>query len=126
MRFILRWTINAVALFAAITILKIDYQGGLIGFVWLGLIFGLVNAVLRPVIKVLSCPLIILTLGLFTLIINTLMFYLAGILGQPFGIGFSVTGFWQAFLGALIVSAISIVLSLILRDELKGRRRHKK
>ena len=127
MKFILRWGINAVALFVAIAIVRgIDYTGSWIGVVWLGLIFGLVNALLRPLLKLLTCPLIILTLGLFTLLINTFLFWLTGQIGNSFGFGFSVDGFWAAFLGGLVVSVISIVLSLILKDELKGKREHRK
>jgi len=86
----------------------------------------LVNALLRPLLKLLSCPLIILTLGLFTLLINTFLFWLTGQIGQFFHIGFTVAApqFWNAFLGGLIVSVISILLSLILRDELKDRKHH--
>ena len=129
MRFILRWGINAAGLYAAIALLpgRILYQSNWVGVVWLALIFGLVNALLRPLLKLLSCPLIILTLGLFTLLINTFLFWLTGQMGQLFHIGFTVADpqFWNAFLGGLIVSVVSIALSLILRDELKGRRSHK-
>jgi putative membrane protein len=68
---------------------------------------------------VMSCPLIILTLGLGTLLINTLMFMLAGWIGTQFGVGFEVNGFWGAFLGALITGVVSFVLSQLFRYELK-------
>ena len=129
MKFILRWAIIAVALYAAIAIVPgINYQGNWIDIVWLALIFGFVNALLRPVVKFLTCPLIILTLGLFTLVINTLLFLLSTWIGGRFGIDINIAEpvFWNAFLGALIVSVVSILLSLILKDELKGRRRRKK
>jgi putative membrane protein len=129
MRLILRWGINAVALYAAIAILPgIVYNGHWFGVVILALVFGLVNALLRPLLKLLTCPLIILTLGLFTLVINTLLFAVTAWIGNQVGINLIILDpfWWNAFLGALIVSAISIVLSLILRDELKGRRRRKK
>lgn len=122
-RFILRWVINAVALFAAIALLQgngIHPQStNWLSFVWLALIFGLINAVLRPILNFLTCPLVILTLGLGTLLINTLLFYLAGLIGTQFGVGFTVDGFVPAFLGALIVSVVSIVLTLLLKDELR-------
>jgi len=129
MRFIIRWGINAVALWAAIAILPgLVYAGNWVGIVILALIFGLVNALLRPLLKLLTCPLIILTLGLFTLIINTLLFAVTAWVGNIVGISLAIADpfWWNAFLGALIVSAVSIVLSLILRDELKGRRHHKR
>jgi putative membrane protein len=120
-RFVLRWLINAVALFAAINIVPgITPQGdSWIAIIWLALIFGLLNAFLRPLIKILTCPLIILTLGVFTLLINTFMFWLAGLVGTNFGVGFTVDGFWSAFLGGLIVSIVSVILSLVFKDELK-------
>lgn len=120
-KFIIRWIINAIAVYAAIMIVPgIEPQSGnWISFIWLGLIFGVVNAFLGPILKLLTCPLILLTLGLFTLVVNTFLFYLAGYLGSSFGVGFTVAGFWPAFLGSIIVSIVSIVLSLILKDELK-------
>jgi len=123
-KFILRWAINAVAIFLAILFVPgISLQGSWVGVIWLALIFGLVNAFLRPLLKLLTCPLIILTLGLFTLLINTFLFWLTGRIGQFFGIAISINGFWPAFLGAVIVTIVSIAMTLILRDELKGRHR---
>ena len=123
-RFIIRWAINAVALYAAISLVPgIDSQstewGAILG---LALIFGLVNALIGPIIKILTCPLIILTLGLFTLLINTLIFYLAGQIGTWFGIGFEVSGFGTAFLGGLVTSVVSIFLTLLFKDEMKSRK----
>jgi putative membrane protein len=122
-KFILRWVINAIALFAAVSLVSgINLQGGWTSILWLALIFGLINAFLRPLLKLLTCPLIFLTLGLFTLLINTFLFWLTGQIGQSFGVGFTVDGFWPAFLGGLIVTVVSVIMSLILKDELKGRR----
>ena len=99
-RLILRWAINAVAIWAAITLLRGHglelAQSGWLPIVGLALIFGLMNALLRPLIEILTCPLIILTLGLGTLLINTLMFWLTGLIGGQFGIGFTLSGFWPA------------------------------
>lgn len=122
-RFLIRFAINAVALYAAVAIVPgINPQStNWLTFVWLALIFGIINALLRPILAVLTCPLIILTLGLFTLLINTLMFWLAGRIGTTFGVGFTVDGFWPAFLGALVTSAVSIVLSMLFREELSSR-----
>ena len=126
MKFIIRLAINMVALYVAIVLLpkNILYQGNWIDIIWLALIFGLVNAILRSPFKAMSCLLIILTLGLFTLVINTLLFALTGWVGSQFGVGFELAApwFWSAFLGSLVTTAVSLVLSLILRDELKGRR----
>jgi putative membrane protein len=117
-KFILRWAINAVALYAAISLVSgIDLQSNnWLSVIWLALIFGVLNALLGPLLKLLTCPLIILTLGLFTLIVNTLLFYLAGWIGTYFGVGFTVDSLLAAFLGSLVVSVISIVLTLLVRD----------
>ena len=127
-KLILRWAINAVALWVAVSFVPgISGPKDWVSIILLALIFGLVNALLRPLLNFLTCPLIILTLGLGTLLINTLLFWLSGLIGQYFGVGFTVPsgweGFWTAFLGALVVSVVSVVLTLLLKDELGSRRR---
>ena len=123
-RFILRWAINAVGLYVAIAIIPgiVPQSANWLSILWLALIFGVINALLSPLLKFLTCPLIFLTLGLFTLLINTALFWLSGRVGELFGVGFTVDGFLSAFLGSLVVSAVSIVLSLIFKDELKRSR----
>src|SRR5512132_2014512 len=124
-KFILRWAINAIALYLAVLILPgIDLKSGPVSIIWLALIFGLVNALLRPLISILTCPLIALTLGLFTLVINTFMFWLTSVIGQSFGFGLIISDpvWWNAFLGGLVVSVVSVVMTMILKDELRGRR----
>jgi putative membrane protein len=118
-RFILRLLINAVALYVAIRIVPgIHAQNmGWLSMLILALIFGVVNSLFGPILKFLTCPLIILTLGLFTLVINTFLFWLAGKVGDLFGAGFSVDGFWAAFLGSIVVSIVSVLLSLFFRDD---------
>ena len=125
-KFILRWAINAIALYLAVLILPgIDLRSNLVSILWLALIFGLVNALFRPLLQFLTCPLIILTLGLFTLVINTFMFWLTSVIGQSFGFGLTVSDpvWWNAFLGGLVISIVSVVMTMILKDELKGRRK---
>ena len=125
MKFILRWAINTVALYVAIILLPkfILYQGNWVDIIWLALIFGLVNAILRPPFKALSCLLIILTVGLFTLVINTLLFALTGWIGSQWHVGFTLAEpwFWSAFLGSLVTTIISGVLNGILRDTRKKK-----
>jgi putative membrane protein len=121
---LLRWAINAAALWAAVALLDgVEWvDSGFVSVALTALIFGLVNALIRPIITILTCPLIILTLGLGTLLINTAMFALTGWLGEQFSIGFNITGgFWSAFFGALIVTIVSAVLSAVLG----GGRRHR-
>jgi len=123
-KFILRWVINAIALYLAVLILPgIDLRSDLVSILWLALIFGLVNALFRPLIQLLTCPLIILTLGLFTLVINTFLFWLTSVIGQSFGFGLMINDpvWWNAFLGGLVVSIVSVVMTLILKDELMGK-----
>src|SRR5512142_201950 len=122
-RFILRWAINAVAIFLAIRFVPgISLQSGWTSVIWLALIFGLVNAFLRPLLSLLTCPLIILTLGLFTLLINTFLFWLTGQIGQLFGIGITMDGLLPAFLGGVVVTVVSVVLTMILHDEMRPHR----
>lgn len=122
-KFFLRWLINAVALYVAVAFIPGIHpqSANYLSFIWLALIFGLLNALLRPLLKFLTCPLIILTLGLFTLLINTFLFWLAGIIGTNFHIGFTVDGFWPAFLGGLVVTVVSVVLTLIFKDGKKKK-----
>lgn len=125
-RFVLRWIINAAALFAAITLvpglaLQSTRMPDWVALAILALIFGFLNALLRPLLMLLTCPLIILTLGLFTLFINTAMLYVTSWVGGLFGIDLVIDGFWPAFLAALVVSAVSILGSLLFKDDMKGR-----
>jgi putative membrane protein len=84
----------------------------------MAVILGFVNAILRPLLKLLTCPLIILTLGLFTLVINGLtLWFSARLANVVFDVGFYINGFWAALLGALIVSLVSIVLSTLIPDD---------
>lgn len=116
---VLRWLIAAAALFVAAKLVPgIAVEGNAwAAFAVMALVLGLVNAVVKPLLKLLTCPLIILTLGLFLLVINALMLLLASWLSQMFGFGFVVHGFWPAFWGALIVSVVTTVLSVLVKDE---------
>lgn len=115
-RLLIRWAINAVAVYAAIHLVKgiRVTDNSVEAIIVIALLLGLVNAFIRPIVAFFTCPLIVLTLGLGTLLINASMFWLAGVIGQQFGFGFRVTGFWPAFLGALVVSIVSMVLSAVL------------
>jgi len=122
-KFVIRWLINAVALYAAVWIVPgIEYLGNWTGILWLALIIGLLNALVRPLLKFLTCPLIILTLGLFTLVINTAMLLLTRTIGQSLGIGLTVDGFWSALLGSLVMSIVSVIMSVIFHNELKSKK----
>lgn len=116
MAFLIRLLVNAAALWVATQIVPgVSYEGGVLPFVVVALIFGVINATLRPLTKLLTCPLILLTLGLFALVVNGLMLWLTSSLAGALGLGFHVSGFWAAFFGALVVSIISTLLSMSVR-----------
>lgn len=118
-KFLVNLLINAVALYAAVALINgiVPQNPDWLSFIWLALIFGVINAILKPILQVVGCPFIILTLGVGALLINTLMFYLAGQIGTRFGVGFTVAGFWPAFLGALVVSVVSFMLGIFIKDD---------
>ena len=122
MAFIVRLLVNAAALWVATRIVPgVSYSGGALPLLGVALVFGVVNAVISPVAKLLTLPIIILTLGIFALVINGLMLMLTSALSSALGLGFHVGGFWAAFWGALVVSLVSTILSLFIRD---SRRDH--
>lgn len=125
-RFLIRWAINAVALYVAVAVVPgiSAHSDSWLSFVWLALIFGVVNALFGPLLKLLTCPLILLTLGLFTLIINTVLLYLAVSIGSFFGVEFTISSFWAGLLGSVVISVVSIVLTLVFHDELKPSHRN--
>ena len=118
---VLHWVLNAAALWAAAAIVPgLEFNGGLGRLLLVAAVFGVVNSTLRPLLTILTCPLIILTLGLFTLVINALMLLVTGWLSESWNLGFTVMGFWAAFWGGLVVGAVSMILSLLLRDKPPG------
>ena len=119
MRFLLRLLINAAALWVAVQIVHgITYTSDdWVPFFAVALIFGVVNAFIRPVLKLLSLPLIVLTFGLFALVVNGLMLWLTSAMAGVLGLGFHVTGFWAAFFGALVVSIVSTLISFVAADK---------
>jgi putative membrane protein len=119
--FLLRVLLNAVGLWVAVAIVHgVDVTattttGKVATYLVVGLIIGVINAFLRPIVTVLSCPLVLLTLGLFALVVNALMFWLSATISDHAGIPFDVDGFRSAFWGALVVSLVSWILSLGIR-----------
>ncbi len=114
---VLHWLLNAAALWAAAWLLPgLDFSGTLVDLLLVAAVFGIVNSLLRPILTVLTCPLIVLTLGLFTLVINALMLLVTGWLSARWDLGFTVGGFWPAFWGGLVVGLVSLILSMALPE----------
>jgi putative membrane protein len=117
MKLILHWLVVAVALVAAAYLVPgIRVEGnGTIAVLVMAAVLGLVNAIIRPILAFLSCGFIILTMGLFMLVINALMLWLASSIAVNwFNAGFYVDGFWPALFGSIIVSIVSFLLSMVL------------
>lgn len=108
--FLQRWIINTLAVLAAVHIVRGISYGAWTDVVLASLILGILNALLRPLLIFLSLPLLVFTLGLFTLVINALLLWLTSILLKD---GFRVEGFWPAFWGALVISVVSLVLNTL-------------
>ena len=109
---LLHWLFNAVALWVAAYLLPgLDFNGDLLRLILVAAVFGVVNSLLRPLLTVLTCPLIVLTLGLFTLVINAILLLVTGWLSARWNLGFTVAGFWPAFWGGLVVGLVSLALS---------------
>jgi len=121
--FLLRLLVNAAALYIATRFVDgVHFEGDWLTLFTVALIFGVVNAVIKPVTKFVTFPLIILTLGLFLLVINGLMLVLTSRISTWFDLGFTVSGFRAAFLGALVVSVINALAGLVIGDSKKRSR----
>lgn len=118
-KFLIKLLINAAAFYLAVRVLQphiVMQNGEWYAYLILALIFGLVNTIIKPLLMIASCPMIVLTLGLGTLIVNTALFLLVGWVGSGFQYGFTIpqNPYLYAFFGALIVSFVSFVLNRIL------------
>ena len=120
---VLRIMINALSIAAAVKLVDgITFIGEWWKIIIISLIFGLINALIKPIVKFFTFPFIILTLGLFTLVINALMLGLTAYLSNTFELGLHIRGFWPALKGAFLISVISAVLSWVTEiNSLKDR-----
>lgn len=122
MSLVIRVVVNAIALWVATVIVSgveiesASTQEQVITLLVVAAIFALVNVVVRPIVQLLSLPLYVLTLGLFTFVVNALMLWLTSWIAGLFDVPFSVDGFWAAVLGALVISFVSWLLNLLLPD----------
>jgi putative membrane protein len=121
MKLLIRWIIVAIALVVAVWLIpgiRIEETSAWIAVGVTAVILGLVNAIIRPILAFLSCGCIVATMGLFMLVINALTLWLSSwIAVEWFNIGFYVDNFWSAFLGGIVVSLVSFVLSLFLKED---------
>ncbi|GAA3930607.1 hypothetical protein GCM10023085_10000 [Actinomadura viridis] len=123
MRILLKVGITAVALWVATALIAgIEVTGDTTGrraltLVGVAVIFGLVNAVIKPIVKTLGCALYVLTLGLFGLVVNALLLMLTGWFAGELDLPFAVDGFWAAFAGAIVVGVVGWVLDLLVKDD---------
>ncbi|HAZ28583.1 MAG TPA: hypothetical protein DCY48_02280 [Candidatus Magasanikbacteria bacterium] len=113
MRLLIRWVLNAATLLALAFYLPGIEVSGWYAALITALVLGLVNAIIRPIILLLTLPITVLTLGLFTLVINAVLFWFVGTVVE----GFSVAGFWPAFWGALIMSVVSWIVGLVFKKK---------
>jgi putative membrane protein len=117
MPFLIRLLVNAAALWVATRFVTgVTYTGDLLPLVGVALVFGIVNAIIRPILKFFTFPLFILSFGLFAFVLNGLMLLLTSAISNRLGLGFHVSGFRAAFWGALVVSIVSMVLGILIRE----------
>ena len=115
MRFLLHLVVTAFAFWVACRVVDgLSYTGTIPGLLLVALLFGLINALLGSVLRVLTLPVTFLTLGLFALVINAILLWVTGALSQSLGLGFHVRGFWPAFLGALVIALTRAVLNALV------------
>ena len=128
MRFLLRLLVNAAALAIATWILKgisvtaSSLTSKIITLLIVALIFGVLNAIIKPLFALFTIPLILLTLGLFLIVINACMLLLTSWLAGLFNLGWHVDGFWTALIGSIIISIVSYLLYFFLPDPDDSRR----
>lgn len=117
MSFLVRLLVNAASLWVATRIVPgVTYAGDVLPFLGVALVFGVINTFIGPAAKLLTLPLIIVTLGLFLLVVNGLMLWLTSALSTTLGLAFHVSSFRAAFVGALVVSFVSTLLSVLIHD----------
>ncbi|RGC69050.1 Membrane protein of unknown function [Micromonospora sp. MW-13] len=127
MGFLIRLAITAIALWITTLVVPGVEVGGRYGghtaltLVVVALIFGVVNAVLKPVIKVMGCVFYLLTLGLFALVVNALLFLLTDWIARQLDLPFRVDGFWAAFWGAIVMAVVSWLISVAVPDRWGAR-----
>ena len=122
MNLLIRLIINALALWLATRLVDgISFDGQIAFLFVVALVFGAVNTIVKPILMVLTFPFLIVTLGLFLLVLNAAMLWLTGAISDAAGLGFHVSSFKAAFIGGLVVSMVSFVLSLMVGGDSKQK-----
>jgi putative membrane protein len=117
-RFLVRLLVNAAAIFAAVRLLPgLHFDGSIPQLAGVALVFGVVNALLKPILSILTCPLQLLTLGLFGLVVNGVLLLLTAYLSRQFGFAFTVDGLLWAIVGGIVIGLVSTALSLLIPDK---------
>ena len=128
MNFIVRLLINAAALWVATRVVTgISYTGDWPWLLAVALVFGVLNMVVKPILILLSLPVLIVTLGLFLLVVNAALLLLTSTISDTLGLGFRVDGFVPALVGAVVVSVVSLALSMFVGStDTPQRHRHER
>lgn len=127
MGLLIRLVINAIALWittlvvSGIAVTGESTASDVLTLILVALIFGVVNAVLKPIIHVVGCVFYVLTLGLFALVVNALLFLLTDWIAGGIGLPFEIDGFWSAFWGAIVMAVVSWLISLVVPDRWEGK-----
>jgi putative membrane protein len=127
MGFLVRWLINAVALWVTTKVVSgIEISGSstgkeLLTLLAVALIFGLVNAIIKPIVKLVGCLFYLLTLGLISFFVNALLFLLVDWIADLIDLPFHIDGFWPAFWGAIVMGLVSWAISLVIPDRIEGK-----
>lgn len=122
MRFLIRTVVTALALWVATALVSGIYVSGsstgvnTLTLIGVAVIFGLVNAILKPLVKIFGCFFYVVTLGLIALVVNALLFMLTAWIARLLHLPFHITGFWAAFWGAIIVTVVSWIINLVIPD----------
>ncbi len=119
---LLRWIVNAVALFVTVQLVPgIRFDGSLGNLAALAALFGVLNTLLRPILTLLTCPFILLTLGAFALAINGILLWVLASFSARWQLGLHVDDWFAAFLGGLMIGLVSVLVGMLLRPETGGR-----
>jgi len=115
---LIRLLVNTLAIYVAVTLLPgLHFDRGPGRFLIVAALLGIINSLFRPLLTLLTCPLVLVTLGLFTLVINAVLLMLTAWVSDQLGLGFHVDGFWPAFWGGLMIGVVSTILTIAVGED---------